>query len=149
MWRDDIKCKYMFMFSLKKLACKGLNIKGSVSYVLIQDTVNDINIDFWWKAFLHVYFQNLFWQNFTLWLPLLPLPNSTTESCEPIKCGVVLYCSAWLAEDSCASALLLHHQNMVFLFNLARMGCHVYWRKFDSKLEFKCDEQNVNLRRMV
>ena len=24
MWRNDIKCKYMFMFSLKNLACKGL-----------------------------------------------------------------------------------------------------------------------------
>ena len=25
-WRNDIKCKYMFMFSLKNLACKGLTI---------------------------------------------------------------------------------------------------------------------------
>ena len=24
MWRNDIKCKYMFMFSLKNLARKGL-----------------------------------------------------------------------------------------------------------------------------
>ena len=24
MWRNDIKCKYMFMFTLKNLACKGL-----------------------------------------------------------------------------------------------------------------------------
>ena len=26
MWRNDIKCKYMFMFSLKNLACKGLKL---------------------------------------------------------------------------------------------------------------------------
>ena len=25
MWRNDTKCKYMFMFPLKKLVCKGLN----------------------------------------------------------------------------------------------------------------------------
>ena len=24
MWRNDTKCKYMFMFPLKNLACKGL-----------------------------------------------------------------------------------------------------------------------------
>ena len=27
MWKNDIKCKYMFMFSLNNLAHKGLNLK--------------------------------------------------------------------------------------------------------------------------
>ena len=30
-WRNDIKCKYMFMFSLKKIACEGLTSMLSVS----------------------------------------------------------------------------------------------------------------------
>ena len=31
MWRNDIKCKYMFMFSLKYLACKGVSVYVSPS----------------------------------------------------------------------------------------------------------------------
>ena len=33
MWRNDIKCKNMFMFTLKKLACKGLRYVASIYHL--------------------------------------------------------------------------------------------------------------------
>ena len=32
LWRNGIKCKYMFMFSLKKIVCKGLNL-ANITFV--------------------------------------------------------------------------------------------------------------------
>ena len=37
MWRNDIKCKYMFMFSLKNLAHKGLSL-----FLMVQLKINQI-----------------------------------------------------------------------------------------------------------
>ena len=44
MWRNDIKCKYMFMFPLKNLACKGLTLElgsatrfSTISWVILKD----------------------------------------------------------------------------------------------------------------
>ena len=34
MWSNDIKCKYMFMFPLKNLACKGLSYSKYVGHVM-------------------------------------------------------------------------------------------------------------------
>ena len=35
MWRNDIKCRYMFMFSLKNLACKGLKLRKGMGYLAL------------------------------------------------------------------------------------------------------------------
>ena len=48
-WRNDIRCRYMFMFSLKDLAHKGLTCKSDikdVSGILIYHTVSWIHNNF-------------------------------------------------------------------------------------------------------
>ena len=42
--------------------------------------------------------------NFLPRLSLLPLPNSRTDSCEPINGGIVTLCNMWLAMSSSAAA---------------------------------------------
>ena len=40
MWRNDIKCKYMFLFPLKKLAHKGLKGSKPLSEVLMNQFID-------------------------------------------------------------------------------------------------------------
>ena len=40
--------------------------------------------------------------------PPIPLPNSATDSCQPINGGVVMHSNMWLAESYQASAVWLH-----------------------------------------
>ena len=38
MWRNDIKCKYMFMFPLKNLACKGLTMHAHAAHLCMFES---------------------------------------------------------------------------------------------------------------
>ena len=49
MWRNDTKCKYMFMFPLKNLACKGLMILSLDGFCVVnQNKLLYKHLSCWW-----------------------------------------------------------------------------------------------------
>ena len=133
----------MFLFVISA------NIKWSVSHVLLQDMTKIIHNG--WPSFrLDIFL----WQIFTVWSPLFSLQNSVTGSCEPIKKVGVIHCKVWLAESSNAtyivkSSLGCQPSKSAVLVNFAIGTNHFNIRKFDIKMECKCDEKYVNIRRKV
>ena len=63
MWRNEIKCKYMFMFTLKNLARKGLSAGWLPQSTAHRKLLTGDNL-----VMVSKYFSLFLWQNISRWL---------------------------------------------------------------------------------
>ena len=74
MWRNDIKCKCMFMFPLKNLALKGLRVDIACVSLCNVVEVNATDIHTTWPPYSrfksYVFWLPAWWALWLLWWPL-------------------------------------------------------------------------------